>query len=134
MFFWQFQSAAFLPLIPPGVCHFTMEISRQSISFSLRFSYRFLTGSTYLKGRKVCGLKSGWLCATQPEYIVRQRRTSKLFLFIYHSKNLTLNHLLLKIIKFSIIQFSYYICSCSTIIFFKNSFQLYFFHNFICTV
>lgn len=47
----------FHPLKPPGVRHFTMEVFFQLISFSLRFSYWFLTDSIHLKGRKVCRLK-----------------------------------------------------------------------------
>ena len=41
------------PLIPPGVRHFTMEPTRRSISFPLRFSYWFLTFGIHFKDRKI---------------------------------------------------------------------------------
>ena len=49
----SFNLPLFSPLIPPGVRHFTMEPTHRSISFYLCFSYRSLTGGTYLKGRKI---------------------------------------------------------------------------------
>ena len=64
----SFNRPLFSPLIPPGVRHFTMEPTRRSISFSLRFSYRFLTGSTYLKGRKIIC----WVAWRHPSFVINR--------------------------------------------------------------
>lgn len=64
--FLQLLSACPPPPNPPGVRHFTMEVFRQSISFSLRFSYRFLTGGTCLKGRRI----NCWVAWRHPAFLI----------------------------------------------------------------
>ena len=54
------------PLIPPGVRHFTMEPNRRSISFSLHFSYRFLTFGIHFKGRKIIC----WVAWRHPSFVI----------------------------------------------------------------
>ena len=56
------------PLIPPGVRHFTMEPNRRSISFSLHFSYRFLTFGIHFKGRKIIC----WVAWRHPSFVINK--------------------------------------------------------------
>ena len=69
----SFNLPLFSPLIPPSVRHFTMEPTHRSISFSLRFSYRFLTGGTYLKGRKIIC----WVAWRHPGFAINRVLPSK---------------------------------------------------------
>lgn len=55
----SFNQSLFSPYTP-DVRHFTMEPICRSISFSLCFPYQFLTGSTYLKGRKIIYWVTWW--------------------------------------------------------------------------
>ena len=54
------------PLIPPGVRHFTIEPTHRSISFSLRFSYRFFTIGIQFKGRKIIC----WVTWRHPAFLI----------------------------------------------------------------